>query len=112
MIRFHSFATAAVLCLAALTAAQESEAEMEKLDFMVGRWRSQSVKLETGEEIVGFSSIQWVLKGKWLQWKFEAELERGSLEMLNQVRNGCIRSEIGLSVPDSLEISNHSPKLI
>jgi hypothetical protein len=37
------------------------------------------------KESTGKSSIQWTLGGKWLQWKFVAQLEQGPLEVLTLI---------------------------
>jgi hypothetical protein len=65
--------------------AQKQSEEQKKLNFLVGEWKSVSVNQNTGKESFGNSSIQWVLGGSWLQWKFVAQLEQGPLEVLTLI---------------------------
>ena len=57
----------------------------EKLDFFVGEWKSVSVNQSTGQESTGDSTIQWGIGGKWLEWKFSAQLEQGPLELATRL---------------------------
>lgn len=74
-----------VFCVSTMTLAQESSNACKKLEFLVGEWKSVSVKPSTGEESTGHSSIQWILDGTWLQWKFTAKMENGLLEVLTLI---------------------------
>lgn len=64
---------------------QEKSEMQEKLNFLVGEWKSVSVYQATGEESTGNSSIQWVMDGAWLQWKYVGQLEQGTLEVITLI---------------------------
>jgi len=65
--------------------AQEQLNEQKKLNFMVGEWKSISVKQITGEESTGNSSIRWGIGGKWLLWKYHSKQEKRTLEVLTLI---------------------------
>lgn len=71
-----------LLCLPVTIFAREQSDELKKLEFLLGEWESLSVNQETGEEFAGNSSVQWIIGGKWLQWKFVAKREEDPLEVL------------------------------
>ncbi len=76
---------AIIFCFSTMIPAQKQSEEQRKLNFLVGEWKSVSVNQNTGKESTGNSSIQWVLGGTWLQWKFVAQLEQGPLEVLTLI---------------------------
>jgi uncharacterized protein YxeA len=77
--------TAVILCFSTMILAQKQSEEQSRLNFLVGEWKSVSVDQNTGKESFGNSSIQWSLGGTWLQWKFVAQLEQCSLEVLTLI---------------------------
>lgn len=64
---------------------QETKSELKKLNFLIGNWKSTSYNIITGDESTGISSIGWILNGKWLQWEFKSEMERGNVEVLTLI---------------------------
>jgi hypothetical protein len=64
---------------------QEKSEMQEKLNFLVGEWKSVSMNQATGEESTGNSSIQWVMDGAWLRWKYVGQLEQGTLEVITLI---------------------------
>jgi hypothetical protein len=77
--------TAIIFCFSTMILAQNQSEEQGKLNFMVGEWKSVSVNQKTGKESFGNSSIQWVLGGTWLQWKFVAQREQDPLEVITLI---------------------------
>ena len=77
--------TVVVVCLSTMISAQNQSEGQKKLDFLVGDWKSVSMDHDTGKKSTGKSSIQWTLGGKWLQWKFAAQLEQGPIEVLTLI---------------------------
>ncbi len=65
--------------------AQEQSEFQQRLNFFVGEWKSVSVNQKIGEESIGNSSVHWIMAGKWLQWKFIAQLKQGHLEVLTLI---------------------------
>ena len=85
MKKILAIIAAVVFCVSTMTLAQESSKAHKRLEFLVGEWKSISVNQNTGEESTGHSSIQWILGGTWLQWKFTAQMENGLLEVLTLI---------------------------
>ena len=77
--------TAVIFYYSCMVLAQEQSEMQLKLNFLVGEWKSVSINQTTGEESTGNSSIQWVLDGSWLQWKYIGHLEQGTLEVLTLI---------------------------
>jgi len=57
----------------------------ERLGFLVGEWLSLTQRPATGERLEARSTIQWILNGRWLQWRFSAEREGEVLEVLTLI---------------------------
>ena len=74
-----------LFCFSTIITAQEKSVELKKLEFLLGEWKSVSVNQSTGEESTGKSVVKPVIGGKWLQWKFEAQLKDGPLEVLTLI---------------------------
>lgn len=77
--------TAIIVFFSTMILPKKQSEEQKKLDFLVGEWNSVSMNQDTGKESTGNSSIQWVMGGKWLQWKFVAQLEQGPIEVLTLI---------------------------
>ena len=57
----------------------------ERLGFLAGEWRSLSERAATSERLEGRSTIEWILNGSWLQWRFRAEQNGEILEVLTLI---------------------------
>ena len=68
-----------------LEPSNDTPSEKQSLNFLVGEWDSISINQENGEKSTGYSSIQWILGGKWLQWKFKGKFKSGSIEVLTLI---------------------------
>jgi hypothetical protein len=75
----------AVCFLVNLEPSNDTSSEKQRLNFLVGEWDSVSIKQDNGEKSTGYSSIQWILGGKWLQWKFKGQFKSGSVEVLTLI---------------------------
>lgn len=66
----------------------------ERLGFLVGEWRSLTERPATGERLEARSTIQWILNGRWLQWRFSAEREAEVLEVLTLINYDEARGRV------------------
>lgn len=74
-----------ILCFVTPLLSQEPSEELMKLNKLVGDWDSISINLKTGEESHGKSTIQWVLGGTWLEWKFESQMPQKLVEVVTLI---------------------------
>jgi hypothetical protein len=79
--------------LANLEYSNDIPSEEQRLNFLVGEWDSISIKQDNGEKSSGYSSIQWILGGKWLRWKFKGQFKSGSVEVLTLINYNKKRNQ-------------------
>ena len=67
------------LALAGPVVAQELSAEHQAIDFLTGRWATESEIIPTGELAPGDLEYKWVLGGLWMQVEFHGQHPGGAV---------------------------------